>query len=73
MVDCFESKEERKELGVKTRADNRQTRAARKRVSKRNNKKSNQKRKEKRKREFEQFKKIMKDQSIKSILFQTSR
>ena len=53
--DMVKGKEERKELGVKTRTDDRQTRRTRKRVCKRNNKKSNQKRKERRKREFEQF------------------
>ena len=56
----MKSKEKRKELGLKTRIDDRQTR---KRVRKRNNKKSNQKRKERRKRDFEQFRESMKDVS----------
>ena len=61
--DIMKSKEKRKELGLKTRVDDRQTRRTRKRVRKRNNKKSNQKRKERRKRECEQFKESMKDAS----------
>ena len=61
--DIMKSKEKRKELGLKTRVDDRKTRRTRKRVRKRNNKKSNQKRKERRKREIEQFRESMKDVS----------